>query len=237
MLEWSNAFCAASMLIQFPSMLTGEQEKEYSMAWWRRHADEPVFPGSKYTVFEISWLQLSKKLSTRQTDEHFEADQAFTCDLLAPLYKDGPILWPNSAYVMKGIVCPEAKQLDWSTFEYHSCNNLKCPGHVFDHISKSDWQAHADDVCPHCESARFIKHGEHPSTWKPQAWFIYFGLEAVIKNQFWANPEWTKTLPKQGASRAAYFSSPEFQRLSAALGNWLLDPQHCAVYDLGIDWI
>lgn len=214
-----------------------QQEKEYSLAWWRRHAHVPVYPGSEYTVFEISWIQLSKKLSSRQSDVDFEANQAFMRELLQPVYKGTPNLWPTSAYVMKGIVCPDAKQLDWSSFEYHCCDNPKCTGHVYDHISRSDWQDHADDVCPHCQSERFVKSGEHPSTWRPTAWFIYFGLESVIKNQFWANPEWTKTLPKQGESRAAYFSSPEFQRLAAALGNWLLDPQQCAIYELGIDWI
>jgi len=46
---------------------------------------------------------------------------------------------------------------EWSDFEYHVCDRASCPGqgYVWDCIPRSQWTAHKDDVCPHCEGPRF----------------------------------------------------------------------------------
>ncbi len=122
-----------------------EGGKEGSIQWWRSVASTPVFPGSEFTVRDISWMLLSKKLARQQGDQRFQRK------LLESLYPNGsPILWPPSAHVMKRIVSPTGSGCDWSDYEYHCCDNPMCVGYVYPMIKKCDWEAHKHDTCERC---------------------------------------------------------------------------------------
>lgn len=48
-----------------------------------------------------------------------------------------------------------------STFEHHLCPLPKC-SHVFPKIQKSEWEAHRNEICPHCHvGRRFKQSGGH----------------------------------------------------------------------------
>jgi hypothetical protein len=210
-----------------------DEGRRGSVAWYKKRADKPVYPGSHYTVREVSYFSLLQKRTFRTPDTAFNTSCKFTRELLAgACQSDEDNLYPPSAHIMKGIVGAE----DWSKYEVHYCDNPECDGFAWDHLPRAEWAAHEADTCDRCGSKRFNRTGTAGSGGlEPAAYFIYFGLENVIKNKFFTNPDWTANRGKQ-RDTVEWLRSPEALRMAAKIGDAFFNTRN-GFYELGIDWI
>lgn len=71
---------------------------------------------------------------------------AFAAQVILP---PGNLL-PKSWYLVKHVLALP----DIDKYEYHACT---CDKHCYEKIERSEWEAHADDQCPHCHTRRFTR--------------------------------------------------------------------------------
>ncbi|GIM12301.1 hypothetical protein Vretimale_15674 [Volvox reticuliferus] len=141
-------------------------------------------------------------------------------------------LCPDSLYML--IRLTGAKR--WDEYEYHVCSSAECTGHVY---GKAE-AAPSVECCPKCALPRFkIVSIGGKDVREPSNWFIYFGIEEVIRSQFFANPEFCRQRGKfrgAGAPGSSMWKGAWVQRLQQYNSGIALSPDS-SIYDIGIDWI
>lgn len=182
---------------------------------WRAVAHEPVRDGVRMTVLQAAFNHLddarrgvplvvvSKQI--REQVEMFGGNSA----------PDNPRnRYPPSLYICRLILGVS----DLDAYEQHLC-----PGgcvHVFPHLRKREWKAHADRACE-CASCRCPCCGA--SRWerldggKVQPALRCYFLDDALQ-MFFKDPVWTRHVEAgRGRDDAAFWRTPSGQRVSQAL--------------------
>lgn len=134
--------------------------------------------------------------------------------------------------------CPKTMQRvlgvpDWQTLERHFCDAEGCSGFIWEKISRSEWQAAHEDPernkCPACSAPRFrtIARGGR-EVLEPCAWFIDFGVEAVLRS-FFTDPQFVEAW-RQGRVKLV---SPDQESGSWAAGG-LNEQGNCTVVQFDV---
>ncbi|GFR53095.1 hypothetical protein Agub_g15806, partial [Astrephomene gubernaculifera] len=126
----------------------------------------------------------------------------------------------------------------WKEYEYHVCSDERCTGHLF---GKPPNDGSAQEMeCPHCGKPRYktLQLGGKTVT-EPASWFVYFGVEEVIRSEFFGNPEFCK--------QRGNFRGEDAPGSSMWHGDWanrarsykdgVIFQHDSSIYDIGIDWI
>jgi hypothetical protein len=173
--------------------------------------DHPLHEGCKWTVLQACYWGLSRRAKRHTTDEAFVED----CTTIRA-YLPQPNLYPPSRHVMEGVLGVK----NWDAHERHVCGNPACTkGHSWEHTPRAEWPQHEEDKCPWCQAPRFerVPIGSEQVI-QPVSIVIYFGLEDVIKNQFFGNPDWCENRGKgRDESCAGYWGSAEKRRMNEAV--------------------
>ncbi|KXZ42338.1 hypothetical protein GPECTOR_160g121 [Gonium pectorale] len=137
---------------------------------YTRDGERVQCPTVIQTAFTMLQLQEEFNIGKTQLD-------ALLCLVFKRLVPQ-PCLLPSTLHLLKKLIGAR----HWSEFQVHVCDTKHCPGHVFDPLKKSEWEAHKDDCCPHCATPRFnvTVIGEHQHI-EPRSWYIDFGLEETIQ--------------------------------------------------------
>jgi hypothetical protein len=107
--------------------------------------DEPIFEGSKLTVFMAAFLFLMEKREGKIRDGAFDR----LCRIIHEVLLPKGNLFPRSLYLMKKVVGCE----DIDDYALHVCVN-DCT--TFPQIPKKDWKNHSHEQCE-CGESRFEK--------------------------------------------------------------------------------
>lgn len=166
-----------------------------SKYYWANR-DKPVAAHTNRTVLQETYDMLQWASKERVSKTGFE----WMCKHMHKLLGPGN-LFPKSEHIMEGII----EQESWHDYHIHVCPNHQCPGYSWPVTKCKEWLQHADDVCPVCSSGqRFRTSGPGDKDLQPSASIVYFGLENVIRNQFFGNADWCSNLGKRdhGAGKA-----------------------------------
>ncbi|KAK9906510.1 hypothetical protein WJX75_003063 [Coccomyxa subellipsoidea] len=196
-------------------------------AFYAAHRDEKIYTNAQLTVEQACYLAMTQKQRSQQRDTAFDEHCRLQHDVMLPQ----PNLHPPSLYLMRKVM--DVRSVD--DYEYHVC---VCDGYAWDHLPRSEWDAHADDTCPlpTCRQPRFKKVKLLSSTRvRPRKVFYFFGVKESIKKLF-AKPEWCALRGTgRDTSAAGFYGSREAQRLHDETGGRFSAPSSSA-YELGFDY-
>lgn len=169
---------------------------------------EPIYVGARMTVLQATFLAMHEKREGRVRDGVFDRQ----CRVMKEVILPKGNLYPGSLYLMRKVLgCQEADDVS-----IHMCVN-GCQS--WEHVPRRLWKHHADDTCPSCGSARFLRN--QSGILRPQKEFFYFGLQRAVQHQF-CNPSFRDlrgvARPEAGRYSNEYYGSPECARLHEAAG-------------------
>jgi hypothetical protein len=109
-----------------------------------------------------------------------------------------------------------------------------CPGGCckFPFLKGEEFEAHEDEACPTCREKRFVRSNDRLVPVFP---FIDFGVENIIRDRLFNNPEFCKLQGKGRDLEGDYYKSPAAEATHAAAEANISDLS-TSCYELGIDW-
>lgn len=201
-------------------------EDQRDARFYLRHLLTPLYPGSKLSVIGACYVLASEKVEGRMSDKCVDRMCRYMADCALP---EGN-LHPPSLYLLKK--CLQVDTADM--FEEHVCVN-DC--HRFPKLSRSQFQAHMDEKCPHCEHPRFqVVELSSGVVIKPYKVFWDLGLARTLQESFFCMPEFCE---QRSTGRDKYdtdfYQSEEAARLDARVGGALMKIDNSA-WEFGMDF-
>jgi hypothetical protein len=214
-----------------PSEDEEEEEEEpnghdrSSARFFLEHLDHPLYIGSSVTLIEQCFVLVQEKVRFQTPD--IQVDRL--CRWLNHILPAGNLQPPSLYLLKKCISCHESAR-----YEQHVCVNDCCK---FPKLSKSQYRQHEDEKCTKCQEPRFlVKHTSRGRVLRPRKVFWDFGLDSVIRDHFFTNPEFCGL---RGAGRDAFqmdfYSSLEAERLDMATQGALRHADN-SIWELGFDF-
>eukprot|EP00884_Botryococcus_braunii_P013903 jgi/Botrbrau1/22513/Bobra.114_2s0038.1 len=208
--------------------------RERSYEYYKQNMQEPLWvvgnQVSRLNLAQGLYERLTLKQREHKKDNHFDEDMRRQRDLHSPQ----PNNWPGSLYLCKKLVdCNSAKDN-----EFHACKN-HC--HIFPQIPPTDYEAHREDRCPHCQERRFVVIKEYgKQILSPQNIFWSFGADTIIQLNMFGNPNFCRVRGSGRADPEDYYNSEECKRLYEAAfpgegaAKWA--DRSISFYEVGLDW-
>jgi hypothetical protein len=102
----------------------------------------------------------------------------------------------------------------------------------FPWLEEKEFADHKDDECPKCHKKRFA---ERNGRLVPVLPFIDFGVETVIRDRLFNNPEFCRLQGKGRDDEEDYYKSPAAEA-THRLAEANIGDVSTSCYELGIDW-